>query len=408
MINNIKIILKLIVKPAYLNRWGRFCFLFVYISSLGFHQIKAAQPPLVQNYFSIKDLSEEWLVFDDQFKDYVPYIKGRHFNYHSFSQYFDLENYRGYKLFLHSKAQSYLFINGTLQKKLPVANWLSINIDSLYIINKNPNKILLTVYSEMPGIENTYAVVAHKLVKSDAILIENEKQESLKMRTFSNFSNFSILFTLFLFGSVAFLYNFQNSLLEKFISIKDLLTIGKRFDTVVVNRPFDVGNILYLGILSFSASLLLMVLEHNFISVIPKILVSSEKVTFFSLIGQFFNLSFWVFTLYLLKYLFISIFGNLYKLEKITNLHYFKILQSSGIFLCSFGIIVMALIIYPNSPLQNNKSLFLILIVSFYFLRLFLLFFIIIKQVSVKNVYLFSYLCIVELIPLFIGIRFAL
>jgi Domain of unknown function (DUF4271) len=409
---NIKIILNYIAKPAFPLGLGRFCFskvaTTVLFIGLFCNSANAAEPPLPKDCITIKNLSEDWLVFDDIFKDYVPYIKSRHAGYQSFSQYFDIENYRGYKLCIFTKADSYLFINGKLQRKLPTNNWLQMNIDSLYRANNKTYKLLVTLYSDTPGLENSFAIVSHKLIKSDALFIDNSQQTAIKLRDFSNFGNFSILFSLFLFAFVAFLFNFENSLLAKYFNIKDLFTIGKRFDTVAVNRPFDIGNIFYLIILSFSISLLLLVIEHNFFSIIPKFLTVNEKPSFLSLISQFFNLSFLILVLFLLKYFFLSIFGNLYQLDKITNLHYFKILQSTGIFIFIIGILATTFLIYPITNSTQNKATFIILIASFYILRLLLLFFIIIKLVSVKNLYLFSYLCIVELIPLFLGIRFAL
>lgn len=410
--DSIPFLLQKNTKPAIFKKIGRFIFnilLVIGFNSFGTSQSIAQNAKIIEGYQIIKNLDEDWLVYDNQYKDYVPYINTRHYNFRSYSQYLQIENYIGYKLFIYSKEAPYLFINGIFQKKLPISQWVDFDLDSLSKKQNSPSKILLTVYSENPGIEDCKILIGGKITQAKFVGgFGNEGNTALKARKFSNFKNFAILFSLFLLGSVTFLYNFQYGILTKFINLKDLFTVVNRTDSIIVNRPFDLGNILYLIILSFGISLILLIMEYNFISIIPKAIINSENPTFLNLTGQFFNLSFLAFVVFLLKYFFIATLGNLYHLEKITNIHFFKNLQSTGIFACLFLFCITLLIIYPIGNFQSNKLNYLIIITSFYLLRLFLLFFIIIKANPVKNLYLFSYLCIVELIPLFIGIRFVL
>jgi hypothetical protein len=398
-------------KPALNHKLGRFIFYFfiktILIFGLNITTIEA-QPKPEEGYQIIKDLNDDWLVFDANYKDYVPYLKTRHFNYKSHSQYLDIENYKGYKLFLYLENDSFLFVNGTFQKKIKNGLWIKMNLDSLAKTQKLAPKILFTIYSENPDFEKNKIHIAYKAPISKINQLGNNDKTALKSRIFSNFKNFAILFSLLLFGSITFLYNFQNNLLLKFISINNLFSIGKRGDTAIVNRPFDIANVLYMIILSFSIALILLILEYNFVSILPKFIINTENPTFLNLSGQFFNLSFLAFLAFLVKYVFISLIGNLYKLDKITNLHFFKNLQSTGIFSFTLLLILVLLLLYPVSEIQNYKATYISIITFFYFIRLFLLFFIIIKSNSIKNLYLFSYLCIVELIPIFIGVRFAL
>ncbi|MFC0184764.1 hypothetical protein ACFFJX_20520 [Pseudarcicella hirudinis] len=73
----------------------------------------------------------------------------------------------------------------------------------------------------------------------------------------------------------------------------------------------------------------------------------------------------------------------------------------------TFFLVSYSAISYPFI-LQNFEKYLLIPVVIFFILRLLLIYFTINKLTSLKNLYLFSYLCIVELIPVIIGIRFAL
>ncbi len=260
-----------IPKPAHKPYLGRFIFYYLFTTIVlllaANNNSVAAEPKIAEDYQIIKDLNDDWLVFDNQYKDYVPYLKTRHYNYQSLSQYFDIENYKGYKLLIYSGSDSYLFISGVFQKKLPVNRWFSMDIDSLFTSQKSPHNLLLTIYKTVPDIENDKILVAYKTTKKGLDLLGNENNAALKARKFSNFKDFAILFSLFLLGSITFLYNFQNSILTKFINIKDLFTITKRTDSIIINRPFDVGNILYMVILSLSMSLILLIIEYNFIAI---------------------------------------------------------------------------------------------------------------------------------------------
>ena len=54
------------------------------------------------------------------------------------------------------------------------------------------------------------------------------------------------------------------------------------------------------------------------------------------------------------------------------------------------------------------EKIILYVVIVFFISRLVLLYFTINKLSSLKNLYLISYLCIVEFIPLIVGIRFAM
>jgi hypothetical protein len=70
--------------------------------------------------------------------------------------------------------------------------------------------------------------------------------------------------------------------------------------------------------------------------------------------------------------------------------------------------VLLAIIAYNASALAWSQGALLVPLIAFYTARLALLYLVIRSTEPIKNLYLFSYLCIVELIPLIIGLRFAL
>lgn len=398
------------LKPAYKLYNGRFIFLvLISLNLLRLNSAYSIEPKLKENYNIVKDLGDEWLVYEKKFKEFVPFLKSRHYNYKSINQNLEIENYKGYYLFLYSPSESYLFLNGNYDKRLPNTKWFEINLDSLSKINNYPSKILLTVFCRQLKLDELKLFIVYKSSKKIvSFSSDNNDKTALKSRKFSNFKNFAIILSMILLGFTTFLYNFQDRLLAKYINLKDLFTFRYRTESIIVNRPFEIGNILFMIILSMSIALTLLVLEYNFINVLPYQIIKTINPNLIILIGQFFNLSFLILVAFVLKYFFIAIVGNLYQLEKITNIHFFKILQATGIFIMLLLLTIVLILKFPVINLQNNSSFFIIFIISFFFTRLFLLFFIIIKANPVKSIYLFSYLCIVELIPILIGIRFAI
>jgi hypothetical protein len=115
-----------------------------------------------------------------------------------------------------------------------------------------------------------------------------------------------------------------------------------------------------------------------------------------------------VFVIFIIKYFFISLVGQLFNLEKVVDLHYFKIIQSSIIFytVLVFILLVLFMAYFPH---DFNWQVYLFTpIIVFYLLRFFILYFTVSRSLPIQSLYLISYLCIVELLPIILGIRFAL
>jgi hypothetical protein len=213
---------------------------------------------------------------------------------------------------------------------------------------------------------------------------------------------------IFLACFYAFLFNFQPKSFERFFSIRDLLTITKRDDSFVVNKPFDLGNILFVVNLSLTLSFIFMLITHEKTDLFSAINVLTGSETLGTLLLNFLEISFIIFASLIFKYLALRVLSNLYRLDNITNIHYFKIIQASSLFFLIILVVLTFSTVSVPDIVRNAQEYLFIPISLFYIGRLALLYFAINKMTTLKNLYLFSYLCIVELIPLIIGIRFAL
>lgn len=359
------------------------------------------------SFYIVHDYQEDWQVFDERYKAYVPYVREQHKDYNSFSLFFDIENYKGYKILYRSEKENYLFIDASLQKQLPISTLLVLDIDSLQNVF-GKTKLFLTIYGTNTNVEDLSVQIGNKISKAQKAIEMNESLLTILPRDISPFQNFFVLGLLVLVCFYAFLYNFQPKSFERFFSPRDLLTISKRDDSFVVNKPFDLGNILFVVSLSLTLGFIFMLITNEKTDLFSASNILREGETLGALMLNFLGISIIIFALLMVKYFALRVLSNLYRLDNITNIHFFKIIQASSLFFLVVLIVLTFSSVSSPAIVKNAEKYLSIPISLFFIARLALLYFMINKMTSLKNLYLFSYLCIVELIPLIVGIRFAL
>ena len=359
------------------------------------------------SFYIVHDYQDDWQVFDERYKAYVPYVREQHKGYNSFSLFFDIENYKGYKILYRSEKENYLFIDASLQKKLPLSTLVVLDVDSLQKVFGKA-KLFLTIYGTNTNVEDLSVQIGNKISKAQKAIEMNESLLTILPRDISPFQNFFVLGLIILACFYAFLYNFQPKSFERFFSPRDLLTISKRDDSFVVNKPFDLGNILFVVSLSITLGFIFMLITHEKTDLFSASNILREGETLGTLMLNFIEISIIVFASLMFKYFALRVLSNLYRIDNITNIHYFKIIQASSLFFLIILIILTISSVSSPSIVKNAKQYLSIPISLFFIARLALLYFTINKMTTLKNLYLFSYLCIVELVPLIVGIRFAL
>ncbi|MDZ7898774.1 MAG: DUF4271 domain-containing protein [Arcicella sp.] len=359
------------------------------------------------SYYLVHDYQDDWQVFDARYKAYVPYVREQHKDYNSFSLFFDIENYKGYKLLYRSEKENYLFIDATLQKKLSNTAWVVLDIDSLQRAF-GKTKLFLTIYGTNSNVEDITIQIGNKISKTQKTTEIGDSLLTILPRNLSPFQNFFVIGLLLLACLYAFLYNFQPKSFQRFFSVRDLLTLSKRDESFVVNKPFDIGNVLFVVNLSFTLSFIFMLITHEKTDLFSASNILREGETLGTLLWNFLEIAVITFVAINFKYFSLRTLSNLYRLDNITNIHYFKIIQASSIFFLLILVVLTFSTVSNPEIIKSAEKYFFVPISLFFVLRLVLLYFTINKMATLKNLYLFSYLCIIELIPLIVGIRFAL
>ena len=356
-------------------------------------------------YYSVHDFRDDFQVYDEKTKAYIPYIVERHVDQTALSAYVDLESNRHYSLLISTQQDGYLFINAALRRKLHAREWQVLRIDSLYRFYRQP-EIFLTLYGS-PGIDEKQLFIGYPKSATQKPVVLGDDNLSVRPRPQVIYQNFLGLGLLFLLATHAFLFTAYRRAFQRFYNFRDLISPRAQEESFLISRPLSSVNLLFTLNLSFVIAYLIVFVQSRNLDVFAsRVLLLSEQ-RFGWVAGEFLLLSGISFISLLGKYIVLEVVGGLYQLQSIVHVHFFKILQSSLLFFTVLTLL-LAVVAYNSSATTWPPGALLIPLLAFYLARLALLYFVIRSTESIKNLYLFSYLCIVELIPLIIGLRFAL
>lgn len=360
-------------------------------------------------FFPVRDIQNDWVVYDEAFKAYVPFIVEQHADERAVSAFVDLESNRRYKLLIRSQADGFLFVEVALRRKCPAGQWLVLDIDSLYRLYRKP-QVFVTLYGP-PVVNNWQLLIGHSRATAQQTIRLNDDLLSVRPRPVSAFSNFFTVGLLVLLASHAFLYTFFRRGFQTYYNPVNLIRLDPPDESFLINRPLGRVSMAFTINLSLGLAFLFLCVQSQTVSLFgsgtsaPGTLLLQGQ-SFGRLMVSFVAVAFIIFLLLLSKYALIATVGSLYKFDSIVNLHYFRILEASLVF-TTLLLLLTAALSPTTGSLSASPNWLVLPLVGYFVGRLAWLYLTLVRQLPVKNLYLFSYLCIVELIPLVIGIRFA-
>jgi hypothetical protein len=358
-------------------------------------------------YFLVHDYHDDWQVYNDRMKAYIPYISEQHLGYPSHTVFCDIQSNRGYNILVFSKKEdNFLFINGSLRQKIPVDKWIVLNVDSLYRVYEQPI-IYITLYGSN-NIEDKTLLLGYKRALNQKPIVLAESGITAKPRTPTPYKNYIVLVSMFILVMFSYLSNSYVRAFQRYYNFKDLFNTLVREQSFLINKPLNRMNIMFIILLALIIGLFYMLLQSKGIYIFGGRTILQEGDTLGVLLSNYFRMSLAVFVILVSKYFFIGLTGQLFNLEKVVDLHYFKIIQSSILFYT--GLVLVLLVLFLGYfPHDFDWQLYLFTpVVVFYLIRFFILYFTIIRSIPIQSLYLISYLCIVELLPVILGIRFAM
>lgn len=365
-----------------------------------------ALPP--EQFFPVYDYQNDWLVYSSQYKNYVPFSKGINEGTKSVSLYIDLLKNRRYFLLVKAENESYLFLEGALQKKIVADQWLELSIDSLFRTYKK-EELLLSIYGNA-GIDDKNVLICHKKSQDASGIIEKATSTLINIKpiNFSPFGNFSILAMMIILILNAWIFNLNPLAFSRLINPLEFFNNDPREQLSKLNKPYSNTVIFLVIIVSMLMAFLLVFFANNKLNLFSVSAILSEESNLIQFLVDFFMLSAIFFLLTYGKYIFMVLVGQMLNLDKLVETLFLKIIQSSYFFYVALFLLVFMLSLNNAIWLVPLRPYIMFPFLIFYVTRFFTLYVVTKPPASFINLYLFSYLCVIEIIPLIIGIKFAM
>lgn len=302
-------------------------------------------------------------------------------------------NQKNLRLFIRSDAEFYIFINDKLIRKSsadyivdePITNLTKFNTsDSLNVLlNNEAQKLYYGMYQ-----------------KIEAKITSDNTLEIVTLESASQLNNtFIILLIIF----SVLLVSFKLSFSKRF---QDVFSVSRNFSF----RPYEGDNLrlrlfdqdgIFVSVIYTFATAVLIHLYFNPTSALNSISGESneEVLEFLRAWGT-------IIVLLVLKLILIFTMSMLYRSGRI-NTFYIKELLNISTFLITLLLIFTGILFLFNGFLPDVWwTLVRNILVLFYIIRIFLVYFKILKLSGFTNVYLFSYFCTTEIFPFVIGLKY--
>lgn len=381
---------------------------FTAVTLLGSLAQGAAKVNPPGQFFPVYNYQDDWLVYNEQYKNYVPFSQGVNESTRFASLYIDLVKNRRYSLLVHSENESYLFLEGALQNRIAAGKWQELNLDSLYRIYRK-DELLLTLYGS-PGIADKTVIICNKKKQTDSETIGPSRSGfvNIKPITFTPFGTFAGIALIIILILNAWIFNLNPLSFIRLINPIEFFNNDPRDQLSKINKPYSNTVIFFVAISSMMMAFTVIYLSINQLNLFSVSTILSDKVNTAQILGDFCILSLIFFLLIYAKYIFMVLAGNMLNLDKQVDIIFIKIVQSSYLF---YALVFLAIFgLYSNhiNWLEASRPYILLPFLFFYIARFVGLYVVAKPAGSLINLYLFSYLCVIEIIPLIVSMKFAL
>lgn len=341
----------------------------------------------------IESLQSQIIVFDNYYNSYVPLIDISSQKYQSGHLWLDLTKYRGNILEFEASKGLSVFVNGKFFKKYSKFQNEKLLINS-FIPFSTDNYVFLSFFhptSQWPReLSVSVASVTYQIKNADESPVL-----PIAKNIFNEFIIAGFLIILFLLAIIKILFR---KTFYSFYTFLKYLKLDKKSsdDNYLIISVLSKENVIFVIFNSVLMSYSFLIILHT-----SKIYLSqyNDKNVDYWFLFLIFTLIF--LAIYVLKYIGIYLNSLVYKLKNITNVHFFAFVsfwQKIGLILFIFSLFFctpISLINIEITPYWFNFNMIFIVLALIIYIT-----FQIRYILSFTNVYLFSYLCITEVLPI--------
>jgi hypothetical protein len=346
-------------------------------------------------------ITADWVVQREGGDQLVPYIAERHKRYNALHQWLSVAQAQPFRIGFAAPKDLCLFLNNKLIFKAHFSANYTLNLtDFTKGLEPVEGKYLLTVWhpEQQPNIRSFRSQPRSSETASE----QSQVPLSLRVRDYVN-QNAFILFLLL----VGLIYGaLRTSYPNDFSGLFGLESFRRRnaLEEGVLAKPIrSLSSLLFMLAFSLSLALLIVAIHNNVqqVKLLNHLFPVSEsdittKILFYTLL---------IFSIILLKYIFLKVMGFIFGLEQVVQLQYREFIRTM-LFLGIFLPLVMLLYLALNAVMPESILLISSLAVSFVLIvTVMRVFSTVNKKAPVLNLHLFSYLCATEVIPLAIMLK---
>lgn len=363
-------------------------------------------PQSFQNYRVIHNYANEWMMYDKEEKVYVPYRAEPDQELNSFTLKVEMARFpKAYLLIKTGDKNCNVFLDQALERVSGKQEWIIYNLDSLKRQYRKDFFHLSILSASSP--EELVAYVGYPSGHVAAVKGREGAREVVRLlpRSVSRLNSGVAIAFLLSLVVMSFVSSNYFRVFGKYFSLREVLSTRVKEILFMVGKPLDRPNLFFVILLSVMVGLFFLLLENGGFSFIEGNFLFQRGNTFVVYTINFFKTSLIVFGIYVVKFFYLNVVGKLFNLGKVTDLHYFKVIQCSVFF---FTVLMAASLVMYNTyiPLpQNIDNYLFILMVAFFLFRGILIYFTINRESNVQFLYLFSYLCIAEALPVILILR---
>ena len=361
-----------------------------------------ALPVQERQYATLLDLKSELLVYDGDYDTYLPYAQGTPFSSNTALSWLPLAQYKNYQLLIKPEQQASVFINQNINDNIAAGQARYYSLDSLYA--RYGDSCLVAVFAQGLNLNKLeYKIVGTQAIASATTSELSQNFLSVRWRPQSVFYNFFILAALGVLAALALLRNSFPRVFASYYSLSDTLSTRHPINDAFSYKLGGTGQLGFIIAYCLIFSFLLISLFH---------VVGQEATLGWMLdngsagayVWSWLKLALLLFILQLVKYGLLQIASGLFGIDVAAN-HFFDYLRFSQLVITFLLAVVLVLYLGMPGWTASGGQILLNLILLLALLRITYLFYKLTAAGERRKTYLFSYLCVTEILPLLVGLK---
>jgi hypothetical protein len=365
--------------------------------SQGFAQAEYAHPD-DENYTVIKDLRKDWVTLSKN-NSYIPFIENSNEQSPVISFKVDLKQYQGLLFKCCLPKGSTILINQKIVDYQENSSCILYELDSLYKQYKLPS-VWVSIYNS----HRAYPQILTQLVEKKN---ENIGNNLPMVRSSAEIQNFFAAGLIVLLLFYAILSHRFPKVFKNYHSFRNISSLNLQEDMYTRIKLLNSTNLMFLLHYGLLVAYLIIIFAYS-ANVLEIRLPGYPLDSFSDFFAVWIKVALLVIGVFALKYVMVAAVGALFQLSRIVQHHILDYFRMS----LTYGVILFTILVFTYLGLGKNYTIyyniFVYSVVVFTLLRVFLLYHRLFDISSFRNIYLFSYICTSEILPLFIGFKFFL